>query len=352
MPVTLRQVAEHAGVSTATVSRILTGSRAELFPEATRLKVHAAAEHLGYRPNLAARSLQKQRSYLVGVLLNASNATISSEFLRGVQTVLNASDYSPMVFSHADCTEQANCLQRCLDRRVDGLIVNASHDAEGRFDTSEFTSNVDCGTAVIEVFGRFLSGVPQINVDNVAAGRVATEHLIALGHRRIAMLTHERYLLSRGKETGLHFDAWDRFTGYEAAMIAAGLEPLVVTHSISGEVGVSNQFVDGGVAAYDSLLTHPARPTGVVCYNDLEAIGLIRAARLKGVVITDQLSVAGFGDLDHSRIIMPALTTVPVPAFEVGRRAAQALLHSIEGKPVASALIESEIVVRESTIRI
>jgi LacI family transcriptional regulator len=350
MAVTLRQVAEQAGVSAATVSRILTGSRAELFPEATRRKVHAAAESLGYRPNLAARSLQKQRSYLIGVLINASNATISTEFLRGVQTVLNSGDFSPIVFSHTDCAEQANCLQRCIDRRVDGLIVNASHDEMGRFDTSGFKAYLERGAPVIEVFGWFLPGVPQINVHNVAAGRVATEHLIALGHRRIAMLTHERYQLGRNEESGLHFDAWDRSLGYEEAMNTTDLEPLVLTHPITGEIDVSNQFVEGGVAAYSRLLAHPEKPTAVVCYNDLEAFGLIRAARLQGDVITERLSLVGFGDLDHSRIIVPALTTVPVPAFEVGRRAAQGLLDRIEGCEVESALIESEIVIRESTV--
>jgi LacI family transcriptional regulator len=307
---------------------------------------------LGYRPNLAARSLQKQRSYLVGVLINASNADISSEFLRGVQTVLNSSDFSPIVFSHADCGEQTNCLQRCLDRRVDGLIVNASHNAEGRFDTADYMSCLGHGAAVIEVFGRFIPGVTQINVDNLAAGRNATEHLIALGHRRVAMLTHERYLLGRGVETGVHFDAWERYSGYETAMKAAGLEPLVFTHPIAGEIDVANQFIDGGAAAFDALLAHPARPTGVVCYNDLQAVGLTRAARLTGAMITDQLSVVGFGDLDHSGIAVPALTTVAVPAFEVGRRAAQALLDHIDGKPVESALIESEIVVRESAVQL
>jgi LacI family transcriptional regulator len=293
--------------------------------------------------------LQKQRSYLIGVLINASNATISTEFLRGVQTTLNSGDFSPIVFSHTNCSEQANCLQRCIDRRVDGLIVNASHDEQGRFDTSGFEAYLERGAAAIEVFGRFLPGVPQINVHNVAAGRLATEHLIGLGHRRIAMLTHDRYHLGRSLESGLHFDAWDRFVGYEAAMKAAGLEPIVTTHPITGEIDVANQFVDGGVTAYDALMAHPAEPTAVVCYNDLEAFGLIRAARLKGDLIPERLSLVGFGDLDHSRIILPALTTVPVPAFEVGRRAAEALLDRIEGKTAESALIESEIVVRETT---
>ena len=93
MTVTLRQVAKEAGVSTAAVSRVLAGSRAESFPEATRLRIHAAAERLGYRPNMAARSLQMNRSFLIGVLVNASNDVLTSSFLRGVQDGLSGGDY-------------------------------------------------------------------------------------------------------------------------------------------------------------------------------------------------------------------------------------------------------------------
>ena len=167
---------------------ILAG-RGQRYSVHTREKVLAAAKALDYRPNPAARSLQQQRSFLIGVLINASNALISTEFLRGVQAVVNSGDYSPIVLSHADCEEQANCLQRCADRRVDGLIVNASHDSSGQFDTSQLAAVVEHGAPVIEVFGRFISGVPQINVDNVAAARKSVEHLLGLGHRRIAMLS-------------------------------------------------------------------------------------------------------------------------------------------------------------------
>lgn len=257
MAVTIRQVAEEAGVSPATVSRVLTGHRAEVFPEATRRRIHAAAERLGYRPNMAARSLQMNRSFLIGVLVNASNAAIYADFLRGLQGALSAGNYSPIVFSHGDCDEQDKCLRRWIDRRIDGLILNAAHDARGEFDLTHFRSFVGPEIPVVEVFGRFVPGVPSINIDNAAIGRAATRHLLDLGHRRIAMLTHERYVLGRGKRTPVHWDAWERYLGYEAAMQAAGLEPLVVTHPISGEVDVIEQFVEGGRG-----VERPAGPPG------------------------------------------------------------------------------------------
>ena len=376
MPITLRQVAAEAGVSIATVSRILTGHKAEAFPETTRRRIVDVAHRLGYRPNMAAKSLQMRRSFLIGILFNAANALLSSDFLRGVQAVLHgdrcSGEYSPIVFSHADSGEQADCLRRCLDRRVDGLIINASHDAAGGFDTPRFAALIQRGLPVIEVFGRCLPGVPRINIDNLTAGRKSVQHLLDLGHRRIGMLTHERYLLGRDAQrthlaprddqhhaerdeymraghVSIHWDAWDRYRGYEAAMRAAGLEPLVVTHPIAGEIDVAEQFVEGGRAALDALLAHPARPTAVVCYNDLEAYGLVRGARQRGVPLPERLSIVGFGDLDHSRVMTPALTTMPVPSFEVGRQAAQALLARIDERPVESALIEMELVMREST---
>ena len=161
---------------------------------------------------------------------------------------MSSGDYSPIVLSHADCEEQANCLRRCADRRVHGLIVNASHDASGKFDTSHLAAVIELGTPVIEVFGHFISSVPQINVDNVAAARMSVEHLRGLGHRRIAMLTHERYVVGRSRQAAMHFDAWKRYCGYEAAMYDAGLEPVVLTHPIT-RVDVAQQFVDGGGGA-------------------------------------------------------------------------------------------------------
>ena len=202
----------------------------------------------------------------------------------------------------------------------------------------------------MEVFGRFVPGVPSINIDNATVGRASVRHLLDLGHRRIAMLTHERYVLGRGKRVASHFDAWERYLGYEASMQAAGLEPLVVTHPISGEVDVEEQFVEGGIAALSLLLSHPARPTAVVCYNDLQAYGLVRAARLAGFYLPERLSTVGFGDMDHARIMTPTLTTVPVPAFEVGRQAAQALLERIDDRTVESKLIESGPVESAETV--
>jgi LacI family transcriptional regulator len=353
LTVTLKQVAEAAGVSPAAASLVLSGNRPENFTEVTRQKIHAAAERLGYRPNLAARSTRMKRSFLVGVLVNASNAAVATEFLRGVQAGLRSEEAStgcsPIVFSNADPDEQYKSLQHCIDYRVDGLILNAAHDSRGDFDGTRFETLVKRGLPAIEVFGHSLPDLPRISVDNRQTGQVATEHLLALGHRTIPMLTHERYQLGKGERAAPHIDAYQRFCGYEATMRKAGLEPIVVTHPIVGEVDVDQQFVDGGVAAYELLTRHPARPTAVVCYNDYEAYGLIRGARLSGTAVPERLSVVGFANLELSRIVEPALTTVPMPGFEVGQRAAQAILDRIDGREVKSALIESDVVVREST---
>jgi LacI family transcriptional regulator len=350
MAITAKDVARHAQVSESTAGMILSG-RGQHYSVHTRERVLATARKLKYRPNVAGRSLRLQRSFLVGVLLNASNASLASEFLRGVQEGLQGPDgsgeYSSLVAFHTDCREQAECMGRMLDRGVDGLIVNAALDAHGRLDEACFTAARERGLPMVEVFGRFLAGVPQFNLDNRAAGQAATQHLLDLGHRRIAMLTHERYLVGRNQAT--HFDAWQRFEGYQAAMHDAGLEPAVVTHPITGEVDVALQFTAGGRDALAAIVAHPARPTAVVCYNDLEAYGVLRAARQSGVSIPEQLSLVGFADMDVSRICAPALTTSPMPALEIGRRVTRALLAAIDGETVASELVTTELVVREST---
>ena len=248
MAVTRKDVAQRAAVAVSTAGMILAG-RGDRYSAQTREKVLRAAKQLNYRPNLAGRSLRTRRSYLVGVLLNAANTTMAADFLRGVQDQLTGGGCAPVVFSHRSPSEESRCLQCCLDRRVDGLIVNVAVDADGRVDESRYDAVLESRLPAVEVFGRFLRGTPAANLDNASAGRIAVRHLIQLGHRRIAMLVHEGYDLARQTGVGLHFDAWERYRGYEQALHAAGLEPIVVRHRAPPEIGGTEEFLAGGIAA-------------------------------------------------------------------------------------------------------
>ncbi len=230
---------------------ILSG-RQERYNEATCKKVLRAAKELNYTPDMAARSLKLNRSFLFGLLIDARNALLATEFLRGVQAGLAGSDYSPIVFSHGNSDEQYEGLRRFIDRRVDGLIANVALEPDGSVDRPRYDALRERGLPIVEIFGRFLPEAPSVNVDNVAAGYDAARYLMGRGHRRIALLTHERYRLSQERHGGQHFDAWERYLGYERAMREAGEMPVVVTHPITGEIDVEEEFVAGGAAAFES----------------------------------------------------------------------------------------------------
>ncbi len=344
----LKDIAEEAGVSIPTVSLILSGKTQEFNPDTCR-RVLQVADKLEYRPNIAARSLQQQKSFLIALLVSDVNATLMSDLLRGVFRALGDTDYSPVVFSHAGPKEERNCLERCLERRVDGLIVNVAVEEDGSTDVSRYLEAVADEIPIVEIFGHFLPGVPSVNVDFKAAGRDATRHLIELGHRSIVHLTHEHYDTARGDGSGQHFDAWERYLGCEEALQHAGMAPRVVAHPISGEINVAQQFVRGGAGCLESLLGGPQTPTAVVCYNDFEAYGLLQACRAHGIKVPEQLSIVGYADGDVASISAPPLTTLRIPAGEVGSASTQTLMELIDGKTAGSRLLSSELVVRRTT---
>lgn len=353
MATTRKDIAEHAGVSVSTVGMIL-GGNGERYSVRTKRRVLEAAEKLDYRPNFAGRSLKTNRSFLIGVLTYSGNSFITGDFLRGAQKALAGGDFSPIVFSHDNADEEADSLRRCLDRRVDALVVNVAVGADGKTNAPQYRQLIERGIPVVEVFGRFIPEAPNANVDNVAAGRDATQHLLTLGHRRIAMLTHARYDTTKGLGAGTHFDAWRRFLGYGEALDAAGLEPIVITHPLTDQQddrNVAEQFFRGGERALDTLLDHKTKPTAVVCYSDFQAYGLVRAARTRQLDIPKQLSVVGYGDSDLAPLVDPALTTLRIPAWQIGRRATQFAMEMIEDSQLGeSALVSSELKVRGSTV--
>lgn len=344
----LKDIAKEAGVSIPTVSLILSGKTQEFNPDTCR-RVQRVADKLNYRPNIAARSLQQQKSFLIGVLISDVNALSMSTLLRGVFNALGDTDYSPIVLSHTDKAEESRCLHRCLERQVDGLIANVAVDADGMTDTSGYLEAIANGVPVAEIFGRFLVGAPSVNVDFRAAGREAARHLIGRGHRSIAMLTHEHYDDARTDKTGHSYDAWERYEGYRQELAEARLDPLVVTHPLPSDIDNVQQFLQGGTEALGRILSERATPTGVVCYNDFEAYGLLEACRLHGINVPRDLSIVGYGDFEVTRIANPGITTLRVPAGNVGLEAIATLMAMIDGNAPESSLLPSELVVRKST---
>lgn len=351
--VTQKDISKYANVGVSTVGMILSGNGKRYSPS-TCSKVMSAVRKLNYRPSITARGLKLNKSFLIGLLLSDANASFVSEVLRGAVSTLydHGQGYSPIVLTHCNAEEESASLDTCLARNVDGLLVNTAISPDGSNEAGRFNRLIKSGVPIVEVFGRNISDAPSLNIDNAAAARQAVEEMLNLGHRRIAMLTHEYYGASRKNGgRGRHFDAWEQYCGYEQAMLEVGLEPIILTHSLSSGMVGSDEFVTGGLESLEQILQHPAKPTAVVCYNDYQTYGLLRACRLRNISIPQQLSICGYGDLDLSRITTPSLTTLRVPANRIGQVAMRMVLDIIENREVSSAMVEPKFIMRESLAR-
>ena len=341
--VTRKMIAAAAGVSLSTVDMILSGS-GERYRESTRTRVQRIAAEMGYLPSINARAMRLRRSLLFGVLLYDVNTHLAADFLKGVQQAIAATDYSPLVFFASSPAEQVACLARCRDRQVDGLLLNCTVDpVTGLADDIAVHLNMFKIPAV-EIFGRFISAAPKVNVDNRESGAIAVRHLVGLGHRRIALVTHSRY-----RRTDTHFDAWEHACGYRDALASAGLEPMIEAREMDYDHLGDSTLLAAGFEALDPLLALPQAPTAVVCYDDRMAFGLNRACRAKGISVPDRLSICGNSGLTLSAITNPPITTIRPPYFEVGRTAAAKLLQILDGETPGDSLMAPELELRQST---
>jgi DNA-binding LacI/PurR family transcriptional regulator len=286
---TIRDVAERAGVSKSLVSLVLQGSGN--VSDARRRAVLEAMDELGYRPNKLARGLSMPRTGTVGVLLNDLRNPWFIELLEGLSASLHAAGVSPVLAdSYTDRRIGRQSVEALLEQRIDGLVVN----------------------------------------DDAAGARKATEHLIALGHKRIAHLQgpDEIGRLRRG--------------GYEQAMQAAGLEP----HTVAG--GMSEE---SGYSAARALLAADAPPTAIFAFNDIACIGVLSAAADAGVTVPGDISLVGYDNTYLARIRHLSLTSVDNGNLAVGVQAGRYILERLGNPdlPGRKHLVSSELQVRGSS---
>lgn len=324
--VTLEQVAQHAGVSPSTVSRILNGTAV-----VSALKQQAVAQaiaQLGFVPNPVARSLAGGRSHSVGVVTQAIDSPYYGGALRGIEQTLEAAGYSPLFTSGQwDVVEEARCIELLRARRVDGLIV-----LTGRL--SDAALRGIARQLPVVVTGRNLKATNlfSLNFDNFEGGRLATRHLVSLGHRRIAFISGDP----------VHPDASERLRGYRSALEEASITPdpsLVVPgkyHEESGRVAI------------ETLLQAKRSFSAVFAANDQMAMGAGLALHQHGLRVPDDVSLVGFDDLHTSRYMIPPLSTVHQPVEELGRLAALAMLDLLAGRKPTAGLPPPLFVVRDS----
>jgi DNA-binding LacI/PurR family transcriptional regulator len=325
----IADVAAHAGVGVATVSRVLNG-RANVRP-ATRDRVLDAIRTLNYRPSSVARNLSLQRTMVIGALLPWFTNPSAVQRVRGIVDGLSGSPYDLMVFDIESEDRQRRAFE-LFDRgdRADGLLVVSTNPPD-----LEVERINAAGLPCILVDGVHPL-LPSIAVDDDAGGEMATRHLIELGHRRIALIGDP--------PPEFRFD-WsrDRTRGYERALARAGIEvrPEYVRE------GTRLLHVARGIAA--ELLALPDRPTAVFAASDTQAFGTLEAARALGIRVPEELSVIGFDDIEVASYV--GLTTVRQPLFESGRRGAELLLRALSGRQVdvRTELLPLELVVRSTT---
>ncbi|WP_309235289.1 LacI family DNA-binding transcriptional regulator [Streptomyces sp. TRM64462] len=324
---TIRTVAERAGVSKSLVSLVLRGSD-QVRPE-KRQAVLAAMEELGYRPNAAARSLSEQRTRTVGVLLNDLRNPWYVDLLDGLNSLLHDNGLH-MLLSDGRLNRRAgqDLAQPFVDLQVDGLIaVGVLPDPAALDAAAARMPVVVAGSREPE-----LPGVDVIAGDDELGARLATEHLVGLGHRRIA------HVAGYGKVGEL------RRRGFEETMRAHGLAEEAV-------VEPSDMTEEGGYRAAVRLLGGRARPTAVFAVNDIASIGVLSAAEELGLRVPRDLSLVGYDNTSISQLRHVWLTTVDNAGHEVGRRAARCLLDRFadRARPGGVHLSRPSLEIRRTT---
>ncbi len=324
---TLSMVARLAGVSSSTVSRILNGTA--VVSELKMKAVDDAIAQLGFVPNPVARGLAGGRTLSVGVVTQSIDSPFYGVALRGIEDQLGALGFSSLFVSgHWNDLEEARCIDTLRARRVDGIIV-----LTGRLSDSALR-----GVAKhlpVLVTGRRLRG-PQIyslNFDDFEGSRLATHHLLALGHRQIAFINGDP----------AHPDAIERLRGYRAAIEAAGIvyDSSIVVPGLFHE--------ESGLVAVGRLLDSGTRFTAIVAANDQMAQGACLGLHRRGLRVPKDISIVGFDDLATSRYSVPPLTTVHQPAYELGQLAAASMLQMLRGETPDAELPAPRLIVREST---
>lgn len=327
--VTIHDVARTAGVSPATVSKVINGRYGVAL--STTERVQQVIADLGYESSLVARSLRSHRTNVIGILV-AEFEPFSAEILKGVSGAIGGTGYELLAYSGGDTAGahvgwERRSLSRLSGTLIDGAIIVTPTVVDSGVSAPVVAIDPHAGP----------TGMPTVDSDNFDGALTATEHLLALGHRRIGFL---------GGRTDLE-SARLREEGYRAALARAGVEVDPELMRVGGYRRESAH------APARELLTLPQRPTAVFAANDLSAIGTMDMARELGITVPDELSVIGFDNVPESALTTPTLTTVAQPIQEMGAAALDLLVAILGGTRDSSSHVrlETRLVERNSTAR-
>jgi len=326
---TIRDVAREAGVGIGTVSRVLSGS--PLVAETTRAHVWDVARRLAYHPSSAARALPRGRSHVLEIIVPLFTRFFSIEVIRGIEEALARSDYSLVIRSVEDPGERNRVFREARrPGQVDGgLLVSLTP-------TRPLVAHFRTAGLPLVLIDVEYSTLPSVTVDHEAAARLAVQHLIGLGHERIALVGRA--------EDPFTLDVPDaRQRGYLAALQEAGIQPRPEYQR------TTDYSPEAGNAAMERLLALKRPPTAVFCASDAQALGVLEAARRRGRLVPEDVAVVGYNDVEVAQYL--GLTTVRIPMRAMGQRGAELLLRTLEEpeRPPDHIRLAAELVVRRTS---
>lgn len=325
----MSDVAKLANVSPATVSRVL--SQPELVSVKTRRKVMEVIKQVNYKPHLVARQFRTQETKIILVVVPDITSAFFSKVLRGIEHVAIEHGYQVILGDTEDTVErEKEYVNLLLQKQADGMVLLTAR--LNKESLEEISKNYPIVLACEYIDGL---NVPTVSIDNISSARKATEHLINLGHTKIAHITGSIHVvLSR-----------DRLRGFQQAMISHNLE-------------VESAYIQEGDSSFESgyqqmlkLLAIEEPPTAVFAFNDDMAMGAMKAAKERGITVPDNLAIVGFDNIKMSSIIEPKLTTVDQPKYEIGTKAMELLIKLINGElPFKKQIVlKDKLMIREST---
>lgn len=330
MATSIKDVAREAGVSIATVSRVL--NDIDVVNEDTKKKVLDAIKKLGYRPNIVARSLKTQRTKTIGILIPDISSGFYPEIVRGAEDVANIYDYNVILCnSDFDTEKERDYLRVLREKMVDGVIYMSSSLED---DMLDIINELDVKIILVETKDRH-DRLPSVTIDNVAAAYDSTKYLIDKGLKNIAFVGVRQDIIN----------AWgDRYVGYLKALRDNGLpldEELVF---------LKNLKVTTGYEAVEKLISIDKKIDGIVCASDEIAMGVINGLREKGINVPEDISVIGFNNNVVASYFYPQLTTIKQPSYDMGSVAMRMLIKMLNNKPLEQDqyVLNYELIERQS----
>jgi len=343
--VTIVDVAKTSGFSASTVSIVLNEAPLSRYVAATtKEKIKQTAKDLGYRPDAFARSLRSRRSHTIGVLIFDISDPFCTLILQGIERALEGTGYLPIIMdAHNEQKQFEAYLEMLMERRVEGLIVVANW----LFEEGGLLVTLNRNDLPMVVVGRDLTRdkISSVIVDNEAGGYAAMEHLYVLGHRKIAVIRGPEKLI----DSNLRWEGIQRFAAERGQPLAARLVRLLP------ETLDPTSGFQGGVTATEGLLASEKRFTALLAFDDLTALGAVRALSKAGRSIPEDCSVIGFDDIPAAALCTPGLTTIRQPMEDMGRIGAGWVLNAVRSGEEGHAsmppmqLLPPSLVLRDST---